>query len=170
MTYRLEDMTLEYSQEVIDIFNHYVSNGFAAYGDQPVEIEHFNRFLGIARGYPAMVVKDESGTVVGFAFLHPYRSESTFHRVAEITYFIHPDHTGKGLGTRILKEFVEAAKARGIDTFLASISSRNEASLRFHVKHGFEECGRFRRIGRKFGQDFDVVWMQLAFWDEWDDK
>ena len=24
------------------------------------------------------------------------------------------------------------------------------------------ECGRFRRVGRKRGQDFDMVWMQLT--------
>ncbi len=25
---------------------------------------------------------------------------------------------------------------------------------------GFEECGRLKRVGRKFGRDFDVVYMQ----------
>lgn len=161
MEYRLEEMTFEHGHEVIDIFNHYVSNSFAAYGDRPVEYGHFNRFLEIAHGYPAVVVRAEAEKIVGFAFLHPFRSESTFQRVAEITYFIHPDHIGKGLGTMILEQFIGAAQSHGIETFLASISSRNEMSLQFHIKKGFVECGRFRRIGRKFGEDFDVVWMQL---------
>jgi phosphinothricin acetyltransferase len=47
-----------------------------------------------------------------------------------------------------------------VETILASISSRNEGSLRFHRKHGFRECGCFEGVGRKFDQDFDVVWMQ----------
>jgi L-amino acid N-acyltransferase YncA len=161
MDYKLENMGSHHGLAVMDIFNHYITQSFAAYGDQPVEYQHFNRFLEIARGYPAVVVKDEADHIVGFAFLHPYRSESTFRRVAEITYFIHPDHTGQGLGTMILEQFIEAAQAQGIETFLASISSRNGMSLQFHSKKGFVECGRFRRIGRKFGEDFDVVWMQL---------
>jgi len=33
-------------------------------------------------------------------------------------------------------------------------------SLNFHFKQGFKECGRFQRIGQKFGRDFDVIWMQ----------
>lgn len=33
-------------------------------------------------------------------------------------------------------------------------------SLAFHRKHGFEDCGRFKGVGRKFGEDFDIVWMQ----------
>jgi L-amino acid N-acyltransferase YncA len=52
-----------------------------------------------------------------------------------------------------------------VDTILASISSRNDGSIRFHKKNGFRECGRFRRVGRKFGQDFDIVWMQLRLSD-----
>jgi len=32
--------------------------------------------------------------------------------------------------------------------------------IEFHLKNGFRECGRFMKVGRKFGEDFDVVWMQ----------
>jgi L-amino acid N-acyltransferase YncA len=47
-----------------------------------------------------------------------------------------------------------------ISSILASISSRNEGSIAFHGRLGFRECGRFEAIGRKWGKDFDVVWMQ----------
>ena len=36
-----------------------------------------------------------------------------------------------------------AGKTQQISTILASISSLNERSIRFHEKHGFTECGRF---------------------------
>jgi L-amino acid N-acyltransferase YncA len=161
MSYSFEEMTNQHRVSVIEIFNFYIANSFAAYPEQPVDYDFFDRFLDIARGYPAVVIKDDSETIVGFAFLHPFRPDNTFRRVAEITYFIRPEHTGKGLGTSILERFRISAKAQGIDTILANISSRNEQSLRFHRSKGFEECGRFRRIGRKFDEDFDVVWMQL---------
>ncbi|WP_243669404.1 hypothetical protein [Methanoculleus chikugoensis] len=32
--------------------------------------------------------------------------------------------------------------------------------MRFHRRHGFVECGRFRNVGSKHGVLFDVVWMQ----------
>jgi L-amino acid N-acyltransferase YncA len=161
VSYSLEEMTSQHRTPVIDIFNYYISNSFAAYPEQPVDYEFFSRFLEITRGYPAVVIKDNTGTIVGFAFLHPYRPGSAFRRAAEITYFIHPQHTGKGLGSSILERFASGAKELGIDTLLANISSQNDQSLRFHSKNGFQECGRFRRIGRKFDEDFDVVWMQL---------
>jgi len=161
MAYTFEDMFDQHCTPVIDIFNYYIKNSFAAYPEEPVGYEIYDHFLNMARGYPAVVIKDEKETIVGFAFLHAYRSGQIFKRVAEITYFILPEHTGKSIGTKVLNQFRSAAKEKGIDTLLASISSRNEGSLQFHLKNGFKECGRFRRIGRKFGEDFDVVWMQL---------
>jgi L-amino acid N-acyltransferase YncA len=47
-----------------------------------------------------------------------------------------------------------------ITTLLANICSLNKQSLKFHRKNGFKRCGTFRKIGTKFGKDFDVVWMQ----------
>ena len=161
MTYRFEKMADQHRASVIDIFNYYIANSFAAYPEKSVSYEFFDRFLDIARGYPAVVFKDEAEIIVGFAFLHAYRPGRTFRRAAEITYFILPNHTGKGIGTKVLGHLRLAAKEQGIDTLLANISSRNEESLRFHRKNGFIECGRFRQIGKKFGEDFDVVWMQL---------
>lgn len=159
--YKSENMADHHRTAVIDIFNYYITDSFAAYPDQSVDYQFFDRFLEMTRGYPAVVIKDDRETVVGFAFLHPYRSDRTFRHAAEITYFIHPDHTGKGIGKMVLGQLRKAAKEWGIETLLANISSRNEESLRFHRNNGFEECGRFRRVGKKFGDDFDVVWMQL---------
>jgi L-amino acid N-acyltransferase YncA len=77
-------------QEVMDLFNHYVENSFAAYPEERMPPEFFDRLLDMCKGY------------------------------------------------------------------------LNAASLSFHKKHGFTECGRFRGIGKKKGQSFDVVYMQRA--------
>jgi phosphinothricin acetyltransferase len=52
------------------------------------------------------------------------------------------------------------ANVKGITVLLASISSKNPASLAFHEKHGFVECGRLHNTGFKFNERFDVVWME----------
>jgi len=107
-----------------------------------------------------VVVKDEVGSLLGFGLLRAYSAVTSFSHAAEITYFLRPEHTHKGIGTQILEHLTEGANKQGITCLLASISSLNEASLRFHRRHGFVECGRFRRVGKKQGTFFDVVWMQ----------
>jgi phosphinothricin acetyltransferase len=116
--------------------------------------------LEMCKGYPGVVAKDETGRVVGFGMLRSFHFASTFRRTGEISYFLHPDVMRQGLGTQILNHIVQEAGKMGIDSIVASISSRNVESLNFHKKHGFVECGRLKSVGRKFGKDFDVVWMQ----------
>jgi len=105
-------------------------------------------------------VKTDAGEVVGFWFLRAFHTAETFRRTAEVAYFLLPEHSNQGLGLKMLSHFIEKARAIGVDNLLASVSSLNEQSLRFHDKAGFVLCGTFRAVGRKSGRDFDVVWFQ----------
>lgn len=98
--------------------------------------------------------------IVGFGLLWPFNKLSTFKETCEITYFIEPKHTNNGLGKKLLDILEFEAQKSGIKSILANISSRNVASINFHLKYGFQECGRLKQIGKKFNQYFDVVWMQ----------
>lgn len=160
MTYSLETMSKEHRAPVIDIFNYFVENSYAAYIDRKVDYNFFNMFMSMSMGYPAKVAKTSDGEVVGFALMHAYHPAQAFVRTAELTYFIHPQHTRKGIGSNFLDCFISEAQKMGIDNLIASVSSRNDDSLNFHRRSGFEECGRFKKVGRKFGHDFDVVWLQ----------
>lgn len=159
MKYSLEPMAEKHRIHVIDIFNYYVENSFAAYPETRVDYDFYDRFLRMSKGYPALVVITQTGDVAGFGFLHAYSYASAFKRTAAVTYFISPQHTRKGLGKTILDELTEQARGMRIDHLLANISSLNQESLQFHRKFGFQECGRFSSIGNKFGKSFDVVWM-----------
>ena len=161
MSYKFENVSYDHKKAITDIFNYYVVNSFAAYPTSPVGDALFDRFYDMSSGYPFKVITYNTKEIVGFAFLHPYHLADSFSKTAEITYFILPDHTGKGLATKILNLFISIGKKQGIMNLLANISSLNEGSINFHKKNGFVECGRFKNIGHKFNKDFDVVWMQL---------
>jgi L-amino acid N-acyltransferase YncA len=163
MRIRFDKMAEGDREAVIGIFNYYIENSFAAYPEDRVPNEFFDQFLKLTEGYPAYTIRDEddNGRVVGFAFLRPIHPLRTFQRAAEISYFIDPDYTGKGIGSKILERITGEARRKRIDTILANVCSLNELSLRFHEHHGFAECGRFRRVARKKGRDLDAVWMQL---------
>jgi phosphinothricin acetyltransferase len=160
MDYSFEDMSDKHREAVVDIYNHFVENSFAAYPDQPFGYEIFDYFSNMSEGYPAVVVKDGQGMVVGFAFMSPFHSVGTFRRTAVISYFILPEHTRKGVGREILNRFESGCRDLGVELILAHVSSLNEDSLMFHRANGFEESGRLRGVGTKFGKDFDVVWFQ----------
>lgn len=149
-------MDIEHASDVMRIYNYYIKNSFAAYPEQELPIAFFGKLLE-TQGYPTFVIKSDE-SVVGFCFLRAYNPFSTFKNTAEVSYFINEKDTGKGLGKMALDKLIDAAKEQDITTILASVSSKNAHSLSFHLKNDFKECGRFRQIGRKFGESFDVIW------------
>ena len=160
MNFTLEPVTSEDRRAIIDIFNHYIENTFAAYPENAVPYEFFGLFLKMADGYPFLAAKDKDKNVLGFGLLRPHNPIPAFSKTAEITCFLAPKYTGKGIGREIVQRLLSEAGKMGITTVLASISSLNPGSISFHEKCGFAHCGRFLKIGRKRGQEFDVVWMQ----------
>jgi phosphinothricin acetyltransferase len=160
MNVKIAPLTKDNQKEIIDIFNYYVENSFAAYPEQKLPYEFFDHFLKMCEGYPALTAKDEQGNILGFGMLRAYSPFSTFSQTAEITYFIKQEYTGRGIGEKMLDCLIAKAKEKGITSVIANISSLNEGSINFHRKNGFVECGRLKKIGAKRGKTFDVVYMQ----------
>lgn len=160
MDYRIEPLVEADRFPVLDIFNYYVDNSFAAFPDQQAPPAFFDSILELALGYPALAARTGAGEVAGFAFLRAFLPFSTLRRTAQSSIFLAPGHAGKGLGTRLLAALVQGAVERDVDSLVAAVSSLNGASLNFHAKHGYVERGRIVCAGRKFGKDFDLVWMQ----------
>jgi phosphinothricin acetyltransferase len=147
-------------KDVMEIFNYYIENTFAAYPEQRLPDEFLETLLMLSHGYPTVVAKADEGVVTGFGLLRPYNPLPAFSKTAEITYFLKPGFAGQGIGKAILDYLLDTGKELGINAVLANVSSLNEESIRFHIKNGFSECGRFREIGRKKGQVFDVLYFQ----------
>lgn len=158
--YTLEPLGPSHRDAVLDIFNYYVENSFAAYPENKVPHEFYDIILQSTAGYPTVAVKGDDGIILGFGLLRPYSPIHAFAGTAESSYFVRPEFRGQGIGSLLLKHLVAGAREKGLHCILANISSLNEESLRFHRRHGFIECGRFREVGKKKSQLFDTVWMQ----------
>jgi len=160
MNYSIRRVLDEDQNEVMNIFNYYIENSYATFFNKRIPVDFFDKLKDIAYGNSFYVIEHKEKGVIGFGLLKKYHNSDVFRGVAELGYFIKPEFTNKGLGTLILDALITDAREMHIKTLLASISSLNEESLNFHKKHGFFECGRFKRIGQKLGKTFDVIWMQ----------
>ncbi|NLH40579.1 MAG: N-acetyltransferase [Planctomycetes bacterium] len=160
MDIQLSPLTAADGPAVVDLFNHYAVHSFAAFPEDPLPYPFFDRLMEAAAGWPTLAAKGPDGRLLGFALLRRHNPWPTCSHVAEITYFVAPDSTGQGIGSRMLAELEARARNLGIRTILAAIASLNSGSLAFHSKHGFVEVGRFRNVCIKRGTPFDAVWMQ----------
>lgn len=157
MNYNIRKAKLEDEQAVVSIYNYFIENSFAAYSNEKVGTKIFKRYLSESIAFMIFEVEKK---FVGFAYLRSYLRFSNFNKSALVAYFILPEYTKKGFRTKILDKLEEIAKSKNIDNLIANISSGNKQSLNFHKKRGFIECGRFKKMGNKFGQDIDIIWVQ----------
>jgi L-amino acid N-acyltransferase YncA len=145
---------------MVEMFNYYLLHTFQAFPSTKCDASVYQRFKQAAGDFPFYAIDDPEGTFIGFALLRPLRPADTMRHVAEITIFLAQGTTHKGVGSEILKRLEDDARKLGITILMANASSRNEASLGFQRRNGFVECERFKSVVHKFGEVFDMVWMQ----------
>jgi len=145
---------------LLEVFNTFVKDSFAAYCKEGYDVAVFRNHVENAK---IIFVLTDLERIIGFGYLSEYKPFTNFNQTAVLTYFILTEYTGKGLGTRIIKELISLGKKEGITNYLAQISSKNKQSINFHKKHGFVVVGNFKEVGIKFNQKFDIIWMQKIF-------
>ena len=158
----IREARAEDGKAVNDIFRRFAGDSFAVYSDKPLMYDFFRKNSDLAILF---YVVEYEGIVVGFAYLKPFRSYENFRHTGMPTYFLLPEFTGRGIGTRLLNTLVENGRALGVTNFVAHLSSKNTQSYNFHIKHGFVEVGRLQDMGIKFNESFDIVWVQKQFED-----
>ena len=117
--------------------------------------------------------------ILGYTNAHPFRRvKDGYAHTLELSIFVHPEAAGKGrvgpaLLDALLKELrqrrtAESAPEQGrFRSLLACMSvddqdeGRDAAIKRFYERWGFEERGRLRKVGWKFGRWIDTRYMQL---------
>ena len=103
---------------------------------------------------------DDTGTVVGFASLSPYKERAAYRTTVEDSVYVDRSRSGEGIGTALLTRLLDVARASGFHTVMARIEAGGEASRALHARCGFELVGIEREVGRKFNRWLDVAVMQ----------
>lgn len=97
-------------------------------------------------GSAVVVVAVEDGGVVGFGQSYVLERRE---RVGEIDWVhVHPDHRGRGVGTRLLDRVETILRERGVDRIEGRVLAENAPGGDFYRDHGYDPVGeRPVRIG-----------------------
>ncbi|GGF14807.1 MULTISPECIES: GNAT family N-acetyltransferase [Flavobacterium] len=106
------------------------------------------------------IVAQSNDQIIGWAALTPISSRCVYAGVAEVSVYVDPEHSGKGIGLALLNELVHLSEAEGIWTLQAGIFPENIASLRIHEKAGFRILGVREKIGKQNGLWRDTVLLE----------
>jgi L-amino acid N-acyltransferase YncA len=147
---------------VATIFSHYVTSSVITFEVTPPTAEYWRRTLDdlATRGLP-FVVCECVGEVAGYAYAAPWRTKPAYRHTVESTIYLAPDHTGQGLGRRLLRALQRHCALAGVEQMIAVIAdSGNPASIALHRACGFTDAGLLRNVGRKHGRLLDTLLMQ----------
>ena len=106
------------------------------------------------------VIAEENGSLLGWAALTPVSSRCVYAGVAEVSVYVHPEQSGKGIGLALLEALVTLSEAEGIWTLQTDIFPENIGSLRIHEKAGFRTLGVREKIGKQNGVWRDTVLLE----------
>ncbi len=148
---------------IASIYNDYVIETVATFEAEPVNAaEMSSRLADIEdRGLPWLVA-EVVGEVVGYAYAAPWRSRAAYRRSVEISTYLRPDATGRGLGTALYRELFVRLQDCGAHAVMAGIALPNDASVALHEKFGMRRVAHFREVGHKFGSWIDVAYWQVV--------
>ena len=147
---------------MLEIYNDIIANTTAVYEYFPHTLDMRQSWFRALRELDLPVfVALETDRIVGFSSLSPFRKWGAYKYSAESSVYVASDRRGAGIGPLLLAPLVEAAGARQLHTIIAGIDATNEASIRLHVRFGFQQVAHFRQVGFKFGQWLDLKFFQL---------
>lgn len=139
-------------EALVKIYNQAIETKRCTADTEPFSIEEritwFEEHQSIE--YPLYVYEINS-KVVGYLYFSGYRpGRKAMRFTAEVSYYIHNDYQGQGIGSKFMEFALEKSKELNYKTLIAILLEWNIPSTKLLEKFGFKEWGRLPNIA-----DFD---------------
>ena len=146
-----------------DIYNYEILHSDSTFAITPKT--HQERLLWLREhniGNHPLIVAVDSGEVIGYASLSPYRNMEAYSGTVELSVYVHRDRRGKGVGEKLCRHIIDMARFdKTTVTVVSVITSDNQTSIALHEKLGFEFCGELKNVGVKNGKLLSIKNYQL---------
>lgn len=142
---------------VLEIYNHYVLHTTATFHAKALSLSEMRELVFFENPkYRTYIIK-ENTQIQGYVLLTQHKKREAYDTTGEVTVYLNPDQTGKGLGSLAVKFIEGISKENGFHVILATICGENEKSIRAFERNGYVKCAHYHEVGKKFGKWLDVV-------------
>lgn len=150
---------------ICDIYNFYITESVITFDEQAMQVSAWEEKLQHVQDLklPFIVAVSDSGELVGFAYLAPWRQKSAYRKTSENTIYLKQGAIGQGIGPRLLADLLRLGREAGINEVVAVISDSDaDISIKMHKKFGFKKVGHLPRVGYKFNRWLGVILLQKS--------
>ncbi|SDN38839.1 GNAT family N-acetyltransferase [Acetanaerobacterium elongatum] len=156
-TISFEKVSDETLPEVLEIYTYYVLNTTATFHAHALTKAEMKEIVIFESPKYCTYVIRQNNTIAGYVILTQHKKREAYDATAEVTIYLKPGLTGKGIGSKAIEFIQEKAKEQKMHVLVATICGENRPSIRLFEKNGFTKCAHYKEVGIKFGQYLDVV-------------
>ena len=154
---QFEELREEHLPEVLAIYNEYIRTSTATFHEAPLTLDEMREIVFFPKPCYRTFLITRDGQTCGYCLLTNFKKREAYDVTAEVTIYLKPEFTGKGIGTPALRHLEALARQNGIHSLVAVICGENTASIHLFAKNGYRECAHYREVGKKFGRLLDIV-------------
>ena len=161
--YTIRAATAEDLPNAREIYNHYVLNSSITFDDKPASLPELRKKFATQQELrqPFLVAENPRGQLLGAAWVYPWQGNKANRRNVEVSIYLGPAATGRGLGKVLLTQLLEECRAAGIRTVIAVVADRGaDASIRMHKNLGFKQTGQMGKVGFKYDRWLGTVLLE----------
>ena len=158
---RIRFASPEDSPALLAVYASYISTPITFECELPSEEAFAGRVAHIGAFYPYLVC-EEAGRITGYAYAHRHMEREAYQWNAELSVYLAPARTARGLGKTLYGLLMELLRLQGVRTVFGCVTVPNAASEALHRSLGFDRVGTYQQAGWKNGAWHDVAWFSKA--------
>jgi phosphinothricin acetyltransferase len=157
----IRPVQFEDATQIAEIYNFYITNTHQTFETESLSADEMRDRIEEYSSEHPYIVAEEDGKIFGYAYASQFKLRRAYEFSAEVSIYVRNDTKQRGIGTQLYGRLFEDLRQSDVHALIAGISLPNDASIRFHEKHGFEKVAHFREIGYKLGR-----WVDVGFWQK----
>lgn len=155
MTFEIRAARQGELKDIVEIYNQAILTKSSTADLEPIEVEDRREWFDNhpEDSYPIYVAL-EGGRVVGWLSLSAYRpGRMALRYTVEVSYYVHKDFQGRGVGSRLLNHGIKSAGELGYKTVFAIILEKNSSSVKFVERFNFTRWGFLPGVAEFDGEE-----------------
>ncbi len=150
------------AKSIANIYNYYIDTSIITFETEQVSSKEIRDRIEetLNQDLPYLIAEDND-KVLGYAYSSKWKGRCAYRFSVEVTVYLSPDATGRGLGTKLYQVLFDKLKQLGYHAAIGGISLPNTASIALHEKVGMQKVAHFEQVGFKFDQ-----WIDVGYWQK----
>ena len=168
----METVTLRMATEqdapaLLAIYRPYIENTAITFEYDVPSVEAFSaRITHTLKKYPYIVAETSAG-ILGYAYVSAFKERAAYDWAVETSIYVKMGLSGQGYGSLLyhaLERILIQQNVLNLNACIAYAQKEDQhltnSSMYFHEHLGYRLVGTFHQCGYKFGQWYDMIWME----------